>query len=121
MNTRPIVCALSLLLLASLATACSSVTRGAIRNDSAEPVTVVLKSADGKKDARFEQVPAQSTSEFVKLPFKSALVDIIVEIVSGAAKGGKVDLVKVNDNVIVVSPDAEPKVDSKENPDNKFW
>jgi hypothetical protein len=121
MSKRSLVVVLSFLLLASLAAACGSVTRGAIRNDSAEPVTVVLKSPDGKKDARFEQVPAQSTSEFVKLPFKSALADIIVEIISGAAKGGTVDLVKVNDNVIVVSPDAEPKVDSTENRDNKFW
>ncbi|MEZ4269635.1 MAG: hypothetical protein R3F39_25020 [Myxococcota bacterium] len=121
MRTRSLVLGLALLLLASLAAACGSVTRGAIRNDSSEPVTVLLRSADGKKDARFEQVAPQSTSEFAKLPFKSALVDIIVEIVEGAAKGGKVSLIKANDNTIVVSPDAEPAVDSKENPDNKFW
>jgi hypothetical protein len=120
-RSRSVVLGLSLLVLASLAAACGSVTRGAIRNDSAEPVTVVLRSADGKKDAKFEAVPPQSTSEFVKLPFKSALVDIVVEVLSGAAQSGKVSLVKVNDNVVVVSPDAPPAVQATENPDNKFW
>ncbi|MCB9730141.1 MAG: hypothetical protein H6744_12615 [Deltaproteobacteria bacterium] len=121
MRHRSIVAGLALLALVSLSAACGSVTRGAIRNDTAQPVTVMLQSPDGKKEVRFEKVPPQSTSAFEKLPFKSALADIVVQILEGQAKGGNVDLVKVNDNVVVVSPDAPPTVDSKENPDNKFW
>lgn len=110
--------AISVLVVTASFAACIVNTRGAVRNDTDETLTVVLKG--GGEEATFADVAPQTTTDYRKLPF-SKLEGIVLEVVKGAGLGGTVDLVKAGDNVVRVGKDVPPAVEHTENPSNTFW
>jgi hypothetical protein len=111
----PVVCVAVVLVGA----ACVRITRGAIRNDSRQPVTVLLTDAEGQS-VTFPDVAPGTTTTFVQLPF-GKLDGVTVKVTGGTAPAGTVKLEYTRDNVIAVAEDAAPSVQAQENPDNRFW
>ena len=97
----------SVVLASGLARAAGS-TEAAVRNESATPVSVTLKGADGGAVA-FETVAPNTTS--VAQPLASG-GEMHVTVSSGQAKEGTVSIRRGDKNVIVVSDKQEPTLDA---------
>jgi hypothetical protein len=97
----------SVVLASGLARAAGS-TEAAIRNESAAPVSVTLKDADGAAVA-FEAVAPNTTS--VAQPLASG-GEMHVTVSSGQAKEGTVSIRRGDKNVVVVSDKREPTLDA---------
>jgi hypothetical protein len=94
----------------------------AIRNDSAAPVSVTLRSEDGTS-VEFADVAPHTTTEPQPVP---PVETISVVISSGQATPGAVKLHGGETNVIAVSASAPPHVDAPkqkkaERPSGNFW
>ena len=111
----------ALVLFLLSASGCIRNTRGAVKNATAAPITVMLKDKKGKTHA-FAEIPPNSTTAFSKLPFdEDDMTNIQVEIVKGAARAGQVGLKYTFDNVIVLHESEPPQLDAQENSSNTFW
>jgi hypothetical protein len=83
-------------------------TEAAVRNESAAPVSVTLKDADGGTVA-FDAVAPNTTSVPQELP-SGGMVHVTVS--SGQAKEGAVNIRRGDKNVIAVSDTREPTLDA---------
>ena len=101
-----------LLVVACIATACgTATTRVVVENRTAAPIDVALRSADSQAQLRLTDIPPMGRSAVRRLPFTS-LASIDVQIEDGPGRGGTIQLVRGQDNLVVVYEEEPPEVDT---------
>ncbi len=85
-------------------------TRVSIDNTSAQAASVTLD--DGELALRFDDVEASTATEYLGVDPDEMILDSVAVIIEGVALEGTVDLVEGRLNIVVLSDDAPPVVET---------